>query len=81
MFKAEYAQSDRESRPRGRSRSKALHQRLKTARGGRRGILLEIQRVDARRGALARRAMFLESFPESEPRGITARIGDAVRGS
>jgi len=45
------------------------------------GVLLEIQRVDARRGALARRAMFLESFPEPAPsRGITARIGDALRG-
>jgi len=44
-------------------------------------ILLDIGKVDARRGAFARRAMFLESFPEPAPRGIVERIGDAVRGS
>jgi len=44
-------------------------------------ILAEIQKCDARRDALARRAMYLESYPEPEPRGVLERIGDAVRGS
>lgn len=43
-------------------------------------VLLRIQKADARRGALARRALYLESFPEAAPaRGITARIGDTLR--
>jgi len=45
-------------------------------------ILLEIQRVDARRGALARRAMYLESYPEPQPSPtLLERAGAALRGS
>jgi len=45
-------------------------------------VLLEIGKVDARRGARHLRALYLESFPEPEPsRGIVERIGDAVRSS
>ena len=43
-------------------------------------VLFEIQKADARRGALARRALFLESFPEAEPRGILERAGAVLRG-
>ncbi len=57
----------------------AKRERLRTEA---QAVLFSIQKADARRGALAQRAMFLESFPEPEPsRGITARIGDALRGS
>ncbi len=45
-------------------------------------ILLEIQRVDARRGALARRAMYLESYPEPEPSPtLLERAGAVLRGA
>ena len=45
-------------------------------------VLLEIGKVDARRGARHLRALYLESFPEPTPsRGIVERIGDTLRGS
>ncbi len=44
-------------------------------------ILLEIQRVDAIRGARARAALFAESYPTPPPpRGIVERAGAVLRG-
>jgi len=58
--------------------AEAKRERLRDAA---QAVLFKIQKADARRGALARRAMFLESFPEPAPRGIVERIGDTLRGS
>ncbi len=56
----------------------AKRERLRTEA---QAVLFSIQKADARRGALARRAMFLESFPEPEPRGILERAGAVLRGA
>ena len=44
-------------------------------------VLFEIQKADARRGALARRAMYLESFPEPAPQpSLLERAASALKG-
>ncbi len=44
-------------------------------------VLFEIQKADARRGALARRAMYLESFPEPAPQPtLLERAASALKG-